>query len=339
MKKISIILLNYCTKGLIEKNINNLLEAYENCEIIFVDNDSPDGSAEFVEEKFGNNPKVTLIKTKNNGLAAGYNLGLEKVTGDYILYLGTDAFPTKEVLDGLVEYMDTNHNVGVATARLYTRDGTIDLDAHRSFPTPWIAITHLLSMDRLFPKSRLFNKYSMGYEDFNTIHEVDACISHFMFVRPEVHTQVKRWDEDYWLYGEDIDFCYRVKKAGFKIMYMGNLRVLHYKGAAVGRDTSKDIDNAMNTDFDSLTFKDEKIEKIKADGPDATNDKTPKVRVPSTKLWMKIKVSKESTKAMRTFYRKHYMNKYPFVITWMVLVGIWINEKVKVTKIWLNNYL
>ncbi len=339
MKKISVIIVNYCTESLIERNVSNLLDIYENCEIIFVDNNSPDESADLVQEKFGNNPKVTLIKTQNNGLAAGYNLGLKKATGDYILYLGTDTFPTREVLNELVEYMDKNPQVGVATAKLHTRDGVVDLDAHRGFPTPMVAITHLMFLDKLFPKFRFFNGYSMGYKDFNTVHEIDVCISHFMFVRPEVHKKIGDWDLKYWLYGEDIDFCYRVKQAGFKIMYMGTMPVLHYKGAAVGRDTSKDIDSVMNKDFDSITFKNESIEMLKKEDGEKSEEKTPKVRVSSTKLWMKIKVAKESTQAMRTFYSKHLIKKYPIFVKWLVFLGIWINEQIKVTKIWLTNYL
>ncbi len=329
------IILNHCTRGLIEKNILNLLKAYENCEVIFVDNDSPDGSADLVKEKFGNNPKVTLIRTGNNGLAAGYNLGLKKATGDYLLYLGTDAFPTKEVLEGLVEYMDNNQDVGIATVKLFTRDGKIDLDAHRSFPTPWVAITHLLYLDRIFPKSKLFNKYFMGYEDFNTSHEIDVCISHFMFVRPEIHKKVGKWNEEYWLYGEDVDFCYRVKLAGYKVMYLGNMKVLHYKGASIGRGTSEDIDNAINTDFDTISFKNEIVERIKTDTYDS---KIPKVKVTSTRLWMKIRVLKESTRAMKTFYKQHYEKKYLFFVTWLVYIGIWLNEKTKVVRFWINNY-
>ncbi|MFH1899514.1 MAG: glycosyltransferase family 2 protein [Patescibacteria group bacterium] len=339
MKKISIIIVNYCTKSLIERNVSNLLNGYENCEIIFIDNNSPDGSADLVQEKFGNNLKVTLIRTQNTGLAAGYNLGLEKATGDYILYLGTDTFPTKEILPKLVEYMDNNSQVGVATAKLYTRDGVVDIDAHRGFPTPMVAITHLMSLDKLFPKSRFFNGYSMGYMGFNTIHEIDACVSHFMFVRPEVHKKIGNWDSSYWLFGEDVDFCYRVKQAGFKIMYMGTLPVLHYKGAAVGRDTSKDIDSVMNKDFDSITFKNERIEiSQKKDGA-KKEEQPPNVKVSSTKLWMKIRVAKESTRAMRTFYNKHLIKKYPIFLSWFVFFGIWVNEQIKVTKIWLKNYL
>lgn len=331
MKKISFIIVNYATKGLLEKNISNLLESWDNCEVIFIDNDSPDGSSYFVEEKFGKDPRVTLIKSQNNGLSAGYNKGLKKATGDYLVYLGTDSFPTKEALEGLVNYMDKNPDVGIATPKLFTRDGAIDIDAHRGFPTPWASITHFTFFDRLFPKSKLFNQYSRKYQDFNTIHEIDACISHFMIVRPEVHVTVGEWDEDFFLYGEDIDFCYRTKQAGFKLMYLGNLPVLHYKGASVGRETSKDIDNIMNTDFDKISFKGQIYEKS------ATNNDVSDRSNISLKDWMKKNISKESTDAMKTFYKKHYMKKYPFFLNWFVFFGIWVNEKIRSFKVSLKN--
>lgn len=328
-KKLSFIIVNYSTKGLVEKNISNVLGAWDNCEVIFIDNDSPDGSADLIEKEFGNESRVKLIRGKNNGLSAGYNLGLKYFSGDYIVYLGTDAFPTKEVLEGLVDFMDKNPEVGISTPKLYTRDGVVDIDAHRSFPTPWVAITHFSYLDRLFPKSRLFGRYSRKYEDFNSVHEIDACISHFMFVRPEVHEKIGGWDEDFFLYGEDIDFCYRVKQAGFKVMYVGNLAVLHYKGAGVGRNTSKDIDNAMNTDFDKISFKGETISKYSEDGLNNSS----KSGVKSTKKWLKTKISKESTSAMKTFYKKHYSGKYPFFLNWLVLFGIWMNEKIRTWKV------
>jgi GT2 family glycosyltransferase len=323
-KKLSFIIVNFATKGLVEKNVKNLLEAWDNCEIIIVDSDSPDGSADLVEELFDSNPRVTLIRNKNNGLSAGNNLGLKKATGDYIVHLGTDAFPTKDALESLVKFMDENPDAGMCTPKLFTRDGAIDLDAHRSFPTPWVAITHFLYLDKLFPKSKLVGKYFAKYEDFNSVHEIDACISHFMFVRPEIYEKIGEWDEDFFLYGEDIDICYRVKEAGFKIFYLGNVKVLHYKGASVGRATSQDIENAMNTDFDKITFKGEVFK-----GSDESKYKKKR----DTKTWMKMKVAKESTKAMKIFYKKHFVKKYPFFLNWMVFIGIWVNEKIRLLKI------
>lgn len=330
-KKLSFIIVNYATKGLVEKNISNLLEAWQNSQVIFVDNDSPDGSADLVREIFSLDPRVVLRPVDNKGLSAGYNEGLKYADGDYIVYLGTDAFPDHDALESIVNFMDANQDVGIATPKLFTRDGAIDLDAHRGFPTPWVSITHFLYLDRMFPNSRVFNGYSRKYEDFNSIHEIDACISHFMFVRPEVHEKIGKWDEDYFLYGEDIDFCYRVKEAGFKIMYLGNVKVLHYKGAGIGRGTSKDIDNAMNTDFDKISFKGKTVEK--SDGLLERGGLESKNKVSSTKLWLKTQISKESTSAMRTFYKKHFMKKYPVILNWMVLFGIWVNENLRVLKV------
>ncbi len=338
-KKISFIIVNFATKGLIEKNINNLLEAWDNCEIVFVDSDSPDGSADLVQKLFGDNPKVTLIRSGNNGLSAGNNLGLKKSSGDYIVHIGTDAFPTKSALESLVIFMEENKDVGIATPRLYTRDGDTDFDAHRSFPTPWVAITHFLYLDRLFPRSKLFGKYFKKYEDINSVHEIDACISHFMFVRPEIYQKIGGWDEDFFLYGEDIDICYRTKESGFKIMYLGNINVLHYKGASVGRNTSRDIDNAMNTDFDRLTFGDEVAEKIKNSQKKIDTGNVKHTKVNSTKTWMKMKIVKESTQAMKIFYKKHYFKKYPLSLNLTVFAGIWVNEKIRSLKILIKNRL
>jgi len=336
MKKISIILLNYCTKSLIEKNISNLLNAYENCEIIFVDSGSSDGSADLVQEKYGTNSKVTLIRSKNNGIASGYNLGLKKATGDYILYLGTDAFPTKQALLSFVAYMDENPDVGLATGMLYLRDESIDKDAHRGFPTPWASLSHFLCLDKLFPRSKAFSGYYLGYRDISSVHEIDLCTSHFMFVRPSVHQKIGFWDENFWVFGEDVDFCYRVKQAGFKIMYLGNIKVLHYKGAAIGRNTSKDIDSALTLDFNSVDFKGGKIEKSTGSVDVENKEKVSKVKVSNIKLWMKIKIAKESARAMRTFYKKHYIKKYPLPLTGLVFIGIWCTEKIKLARIWLK---
>jgi GT2 family glycosyltransferase len=330
-KKLSFIIVNYSTRSLLEKNIRNLLKGWDNCEIIILDGDSPDGSADFVEEEFRDESKVILIRGQNNGLAAGYNEGLKKASGDYYVYLGTDAFPDNEALIGLVRYMDENKDVGLCTPKLVTRDGKIDLDAHRSFPTPWVALTHFSFLDRIFPKSRIFNQYSRGFEDLDSVHEIDACISHFMFVRPEVHGKIGEWDEDFFLYGEDIDFCYRVKESGFKIMYLGNLQVLHYKGAGIGRDTSKDIKNVMNTDFEKITIKGETVTRF-GKSPKEAGLAVGGKRVSSTKEWMRKRISKESTQAMKIFYKKHLADKYPFFLNWIVLFGIWVSEKIRVLK-------
>ena len=190
----------------------------------------------------------------------------------------------------------------------------------------------------------------MEYLDLDTVHEIDACISHFMFVNPKVHEKIGGWDESYFLYGEDIDFCYRVKEAGFKVVYMGDTKVLHYKGASVGRDTSKDIESAMNRDFDYVSIKGERVElkgaeqknlaKTKEEVQNLSKEQKREVKKKkSTKLWFRIKISKESTKAMRNFYKKHYMKKYSPILTGLVFAGIWFTEQKKILSILLKHYL
>lgn len=337
MPKLSILIVNYATKGLIEKCINNLLDIYLDSEIILIDNDSPDGSGDFAENLYKDHPRVTILRSENLGQPHAYNLGLGVAKGEYIMYLGTDAFPHKGTIEAMIDYLEKNEGVGVVTPKLYTRDGSLDLDAHRGFPTPWTAMTHLLGLGKLFPKSRLFNRYFALYEDLNTRHEIDACITHCMMTRRKVHDQLGPWDEDYFIFGEDIDFFYKVKQLGYKIFYLGDVKTLHYKGATVGRDTSSDIDNVMNTDFGYATFRGEK----KVSAPqDISKDKdtTPKKKMTNTVRWFRIKVTKERTRAMRLFYKKHYYNKYPKIVTMFVLFAIEVSEFIKVGKVLIKSY-
>jgi GT2 family glycosyltransferase len=292
MKTLSVIIVNYNTISLLEECLRNLEKIDIEKQVIVVDNGSTDGSAEMTEQNF---PYVELIKTQNNGLAAGNNLGLDRAIGDYILFLGTDAFPGKEVITGIMEYMGSQDDVGVCTAELVLRDGTIDMDAHRGFPTPWAALTHFSKLNVVFPSSKIFNRYFLGYENMGQPHEIDLCIAHFMMVKKEVFENVGRWDEEFFVYGEDVDFCYRVKQAGWKIMYLPQFKVLHYKGSSVGiRKETKDIT--------TVSSKSEETGK---------------------------KMKSETTRAMRIFYRKHYTNKYPKLLTGFVLFGINTLEKLR----------
>ncbi len=282
MKKVSVIIVNYNTKPILQDCLHNLEGSYPNLEIIVVDNASADGSAEMVKASF---PNVVLIENENNGLAAGSNLGLTKATGDYYLFMGSDAFPAGDAISQLVNYMDQAPYVGIATCKLVLRNGELDWDAHRGFPTPWAALTHFTKLNKLFPHSRIFNRYFLGWEDMNKPHEIDLCISHFMLVKKEVIEQIGKWDEHYFLYGEDVDFCYRAKQAGWQIMYLPFCTAVHYKGVSVGiRKETQDITSA------------------------------------STETRERIK--KTTTDAMKLFYKKHYQGKYPAIVTNFVLAGI-----------------
>lgn len=283
MEKVSIIIVNYNGKDTLFECLENLTRNLSDIEIIVFDNASTDGAAAMVEQSFQD---VCLIKSEvNKGIAYGYNRAFEYATSKYILYLGSDAFPTQRVLEGLVSYLDSNTDVGLVTPQLVDKSTKLDLDAHRGYPTPWTAITHFIGLGKVFPKSRLFNAYFLGHKDMTTPHEIDACISHFMLVQRAAISKIGGWDEDFFVYGEDIDFCYRLKQSGYKIMYHTDYEVLHYKGATIGvRKTTSQLSRAS--------------------------------------LQTKIAMKKASVDAMEIFYKKHYMTKYPRLITFLVLMGI-----------------
>lgn len=283
MKRLSVIIINYNTKDILEKCLENLRLLFSNKskgsnEVIVVDNGSKDGSAEMIKKKF---PEVILIESENVGLAAGSNLGLKKTSGDYILYLGSDAFPEVGSLDGLMDYMEKDAVLGVATCKLLTRDGKYDMDAHRGFPTLWVSFTYFSKLYKLFPKSHLFGGYFMEYENFEVPHEIDLCISHFMLVKRKVFEKVGEWDTRFFVFGEDVDFCYRVKEADFKIMYLPQWTCLHLKGATIGlRKESKDVTKAS----------------------------------PETIKRMKI----VRAQARYLFYEKFYSTRYPKLFLWLI---------------------
>lgn len=185
----------------------------------------------------------------------------------------------------MATYLAQHPTVGIATAALRLRDGTLDMDAHRGFPTPWASLTHFSGLSRLFPHSSFFNQYFLGSCDLTQAHEIDLCISHFLFVRHSLFAVVGRWDEDFFLYGEDVDFCYRAKAAGYQIMYLPQFTVTHYKGASVGvRKQTSDISSAS--------------------------------------VETKLRATQLSTKAMVLFYQKHLKQRYPWVVNEVVLTAI-----------------
>lgn len=267
---VSIVIVNYNTKDILRECLSNLQNKYSPLQLIVVDNNSSDGSPQMVENNF---PDVVLIPLEQNvGLAAGNNLGLETAKGKYVLFMGSDAFPEEGSIATLVEYMNRNDDVGISVGEVRLRSGVRDKDTHRGFPTPWVSLTHLSGIDKLFPKSRILGRYYMEYEDFGTVHEIDLCTSHFMFTRKSMFEDIGNFDEDFFVYGEDVDLCWRAKRSGWRIVYVPGAKVLHYKGVSVGiRKETQDITRATRAD--------------------------------------KERMLTETTHAMSKFYRKHYGEK------------------------------
>ncbi len=233
MKKtidLSVIILNYNTADLTRLCLRTVFASdlgTNSMEVIVCDNGSTDGSVRMIQQEF---PDVILIENgKNLGFAAGNNPGIKRARGRYLLLLNTDTEVPKNTLRAMIDFMDSHPDVGASTCKLLLPDGRIDPACHRGFPTPWVAFTYLSGLEKLFPKTRLFGEYHQGYKDLNTIHDVDCIVGAFFLVRREVVGEVGQLDEDYFMYGEDIDWAYRIRRAGWKIIYNPTVTILHKK--------------------------------------------------------------------------------------------------------------
>ena len=227
---LSIVILNFntvdltrtCLKTLFESN----LEKYT-MEVIVCDNGSTDASVAMIRKEF---PKVLLIDNKINlGFAAGNNPGMRKAMGRYVLLLNTDTEVPRNTLRTMLEFMDDNPRVGAVTCKLVLPDGSMDPACHRGFPTPWVAFTYMVKLEKMFPRTHLFGEYHQGYRNLSAIHEVDCISGAFFLVRHDVIKKVGLLDEDYFMYGEDIDWAYRIRQAGGLICYNPTVTVLHKK--------------------------------------------------------------------------------------------------------------
>lgn len=232
-KTLSIIIVSYNTRELLDKCIFSVLKRKNEVdfELIVVDNNSRDGLVELMEDKY---PGVKLIKNSENlGFAKANNAARKIAKGKYILFLNSDTVVHKSTLGKTVKFLEENGDVASVTCKTVLPTGKLDKDVRRSFPTPWVSFTHLiLKLDRLFPKSELFSKYWYGYIDEDETHDVDVVQGAFHLTRKKVLSEVGWFDEDYFLDGEDIDLCWRIKEAGWRIVYYPEVKITHYKKAS-----------------------------------------------------------------------------------------------------------
>lgn len=238
---LSVVILNYNTLELTRTCLTTLMASQMGpytMEVIVCDNGSTDGSLAMIAREF---PGVIRIDNgKNLGFAAGNNPGIRKAGGRYILLLNTDTEMPKHTLRTMIAYMDATPDAGAATCKLVLPDGSLDPACHRGFPTPWAAATYLLKLEKLFPNTKLFGQYHQGYKDMSAIHEVDCIVGAFFLVRREVVDAVGLLDEEYFMYGEDIDWAYRIRRHGWKIMYNPTVTMLHKKKQSGRSNTHKD---------------------------------------------------------------------------------------------------
>lgn len=228
--RLSVVFLNYNTRDLTRQALSSVLAAAEGLavEIFVVDNASVDGSADMVAEEF---PQVKLICNEANvGFAAGNNVALRQVTGEYVLLINTDTIVRRDALRTMVEFLDAHPEAGACGCKILDPDGTLQLDSRRGFPTPLAAFCKMSGLSRFFPKHPLIAHYHMTYLDPEQTAEVEVLSGSCMMVRKAAMDEVGLLDEDYFMYGEDIDWCYRFHQAGWKIYYVPTTSIIHFRG-------------------------------------------------------------------------------------------------------------
>ena len=227
---LTVVLLSYNTKDLMEQALRTVAEASTELavEVFVVDNASWDGSADMVAEKF---PEVNLIRNEENvGFAAGNNVALRQVSGRHVLLLNTDTVVRRDTLQTLVRFLDENPEAGAVGCKILNPDGTLQPDCMRGFPTPMAAFCKVSGLSRLFPNSPRFARYNMTFLDPQQTHQVEVLSGSCMMVRTETMNQVGMLDEDYFMYGEDIDWCFRMHLAGWKLYYVPDTEIIHFRG-------------------------------------------------------------------------------------------------------------
>jgi len=206
------------------------LLATKNCtaEIFVVDNNSTDGSKQFLEPLFKEVHFIWL--PKNIGFAKANNIALAKTSGDYILFLNPDTIVAEDSFEKTIAFLQNNAAIGALGVKMIDGSGQFLKESKRAFPSPSISLFKILGLANLFPKSKLFAKYHMGHLSVNENNEVDVLAGAFMLVPKVVLNVVGSFDEAFFMYGEDVDLSYRIQKAGYKNYYFAKTTILHFKG-------------------------------------------------------------------------------------------------------------
>ena len=227
---LSVILVSYNVKEFLEQALVSVQNALGDlrAEIIVVDNASHDGSAALLRQKF---PQVQLIANPENlGFARACNQGLRQARGRYRVLLNPDTVVQEDTFSKMIAFCEAHPDTGLLGCKILNPDGSLQLACRRSFPTPWVAFTRLSGLSRLFPNSRLFGRYNLTYLDPDESYEVEAVSGSMMMVRAEVLDDVGYLDESFFMYGEDLDWCYRIRAGGWKVRYFAGTQIIHFKG-------------------------------------------------------------------------------------------------------------
>lgn len=293
--ELTVIILSFNTKDLTLRAVKSVIE--EVSRVIVVDNHSSDGSIEALKRLSQIHKNLTVeLLNENVGFAAGNNVALRQVKTKYFMLLNSDAYvEPNQNIDSIISYLETHADVGIVSPKVLLSNNHIDPACHRGFPTPWNALSYYSGLERLTKHSRLFGGYHQTWKDLSVLHEIDACSGAAMIVRHSAMEQVGVLDEQFFMYAEDIDWCYRFKRKNWKIVYFPGVVVRHDKHTSGLKKTihaGKTVHSVFIQHRSTVSFFD----------------------------------------AMRLFYAKHYKQIYPTWVYWCVLFGISTLQFLKLTK-------
>ncbi len=235
--KLSVIIVNYNVEYFLEQCLNSVLKAIGDLEVevFVVDNISVDGSVAMVKEKF---PSVILIENKENvGFSRANNQAIHLSKGEYVLLLNPDTVVEEDTFLKVVDFMDKTPLAGGLGVKMIDGKGNFLPESKRGLPTPAVAFYKIFGLASLFPKSKKFGQYHLGYLSNNETHEIEILSGAFMLMRKATLDKVGLLDEDFFMYGEDIDLSYRIIKGGYKNYYFSETSIIHYKGESTKKSS------------------------------------------------------------------------------------------------------
>ena len=239
--QLSVIIVNYNVKNLLRDCLLSVQKAAHSIdtEIIVVDNASSDGSVEMLKAEF---KYVNLIaNTQNLGFSKANNQGIAQAQGKYILLLNPDTLINKNTFDDCLNFSKQTNNCGGIGVKMLDANNQFLKESKRGFPTPWASLCRLSFLNKLFPNSALLNGYYLGHLSNDENHQVEVLAGAFIWIKKSIIDEIGGLDETYFMYGEDIDFSYRILQAGYHNYYLGTVTILHYKGESTDKYSFKYI--------------------------------------------------------------------------------------------------
>lgn len=234
--ELSVIIVSYNVRDYLRQALSSFIAAAEGIshEITVVDNKSSDGSPEMVEKEF---PSVRLIVSgSNEGFSAACNKGIRASAGGYLLILNPDTVVSPDAPRNALAFMRIHPEAGAAGARMTDGNGRFLPESKRGFPSPLTSLFRFTGLGRLFPRSALFNAYYIGHKPDDEICRADILTGAFMMIRREALEKAGLFDTAYFMYGEDIDMSWRIRKAGYINYYLPDVQIIHYKGRSTMSD-------------------------------------------------------------------------------------------------------